>query len=74
MSLLTPGQRVTYYPIRANNEDNRHFPAVVEAVKGSRCTLRVFRDDAPPPIGVVVRVHEKRVVASQSELLGEPIP
>lgn len=72
-SALAAGMRVTYYPAPKNQADNLHFPAVVEEVKGKRCRLRVFRDDAPPPDGRIVHVHAKSVVVDQVELLGEPV-
>lgn len=73
MNAIVEGHRVTYYPAPKNDDDNRHWPAIVEKVDGKRARVRVFRDDAPPPDGKVVHCSVKRLVPGQVELLGEPV-
>lgn len=43
------GQRVVYFPPKAEKSDNAHPYGVVEKV-GKRITVRIFTDDSPPPM------------------------
>lgn len=43
------GDRRTYFPKPANDDDRRHFPAVVERI-GKRVTVRIFTADHPEGI------------------------
>ena len=59
------GERVTYYPVKKNELDNRHWPAVVEEVL-PRGRLRVKIETES---GIKSRSVTPRRLARQNELL-----
>lgn len=50
--IYSVGEHVTYYPRRLNKDDNRHWPAVVLAIRHGRYLVEI---DAPPPAGSLAR-------------------
>lgn len=59
------GEQYTYYPPKESGDDNRHFPATVEAV-AKLVLVRIFMDCAPD--GVLRRVSAKRLAIQESLL------
>lgn len=62
------GQSVTYYPPPIDKADNRHFPAIVEAI-GKRVKIRAFM--LGEEAGEVVYVSQKRLVTGQMDLVND---
>ena len=56
---ITAGEKLVYYPPPINQDDRRHFPALVEAVTPRRVRVRIFMEGAPD--GVVRSVSSKRL-------------
>ena len=59
------GEQYTYYPPKEREDDNRHFPATVEAV-AKLVRVRIFMEGAPD--GVVRSVSAKRLAIQESLL------
>lgn len=59
------GKQYTYFPPKEREDDNRHFPAVVEAVN-KRVRVRIFMEGAAD--GVVRSVSAARL-AVHGELI-----
>lgn len=65
ISQVEIGAQYTYYPPKEHADDNRHYPAKVEAV-AKRVRVRIFMAGAEG--GIVRSVSAKRL-AIQGELL-----
>jgi len=65
LSEIKIGEQYVYYPPKENVDDNRHFPAKVEAV-ADRVRVRIFMESAPD--GVLCSVSARRL-EMQHELL-----
>lgn len=64
------GDRVTYYAPATLVGERPHYPAIVEKI-GKRVTVRIFREDAPPPSGKRIVVGKASLGIDQIELLDE---
>lgn len=58
------GERVTYYPLKQNEQDNRHWPATVTGMTPSRR----YRVEIAMPGGVVKRSVSAKRLARQVEI------
>jgi hypothetical protein len=64
---IRKGDRLTYFPPKASQHDNRHYPAIVEAVR-PRIRVRVFFDGAPEGVTRYVSANE---LAGQLDLFDD---
>jgi hypothetical protein len=64
MDTFDIGERVTYYPQKQNEQDNRHWPATVKGQTPSRR----WRVEIEMPEGVKKRAVSAKRLTRQSEL------
>lgn len=57
---LKIGEWYSYFPPKVSEEDNRHFPALIEAIGARRVRVRILMAGAPN--GVIKSVSARRLV------------
>lgn len=60
------GETLTYYPIKENKDDNRHWPCEVIATRNGRYTVSI---QAGPEVGRLVRTVTAARLERQPELI-----